>query len=129
MNDNKKWSKRAGVLFWWTIASFPIIWLIGVMVGNIVASNQTGNFAYIFSDSNLLDFILVFGRLVPNDLFYAISRLLSLFGCTNFVDGLDVSPLTYILSWFIMVWLLHIVVDFILILPKIAQKLIDKVCD
>lgn len=129
MNDNKKWSKRAGVIFWWTIASFPIIWLIGVMVGNIVSSNQTGNFAYIFSDLNLLDFTGVFGRLVPSDLFTAISRLLSLIGCTNVVDGLDVSPLTYILSWFIMVWLLHIVVDFILMLPKIAQKLIDKVCD
>lgn len=129
MNDNKKWSKRAGVLFWWTIASFPIIWLIGVMVGNIVSSNQTGNFAFIFSDLNLLDFTGVFGRLVPSDLFNAISRLLSLIGCTNVVDGLDISPLTYILSWFIMVWLLHIVVDFILILPKIAQKLIDKVCD
>lgn len=129
MNDNKKWSKRAGVLFWWTIASFPIIWLIGVMVGNIVSSNQTGNFAYIFSDLNLLDFTGVFGRLVPSDLFNAISRLLSLIGCTNVVDGLDISPLTYILSWFIMVWLLHIVVDFILMLPKIAQKLIDKVCD
>lgn len=129
MTDNKKWSKRAGVLFWWTIASFPIIWLIGVMVGNIVSSNQTGNFAYIFSDLNLLDFTGVFGRLVPSDLFNAISRLLSLIGCTNVVDGLDISPLTYILSWFIMVWLLHIVVDFILILPKIAQKFLDKVCD
>lgn len=129
MNDNKKWSKRAGVLFWWTIASFPIIWLIGVMVGNIVSSNQTGNFPYIISDLNFLEFTTLFGRLVPNDLLVAISRLLSLIGCNNVVDGLDISPLTYILSWFIMIWLLHIVVDFILMLPKIAQKLIDKVCD
>lgn len=41
MNDNKKWSKRAGVIFWWCLACLPLLWLIFNIIGNIVSSNQT----------------------------------------------------------------------------------------
>lgn len=129
MNDNKKWSKRAGVLFWWTIASFPIIWLIGLMVGNIVSSNQTGNFYGIFAASNIFDFINNFRILIIPQLWNSFTSLFNTLGIWTTQDGVYINILTPVLCWFIQTWLLHIVVDFILMLPKIAQKLIDKVCD
>lgn len=129
MNDNKKWSKRAGVLFWWTIASFPIIWLIGMMVGNIVSSNQTGNFYGIFTTNNIIDFINNFRFLIIPQLWNSFTSFFNTLGIWTTSDGIYINILTPVLCWFIQTWLLHIVVDFILMLPKIVQKFLDKVCD
>ena len=48
MNDNKKWAKKAGVLFWWTLAFLPIIIFIFMMLGNVIASNQKALQKYRF---------------------------------------------------------------------------------
>lgn len=124
MNDNKKWSKRAGVLFWWTIASLPVIWLIFTMIGNIVASNQTGTFNGVLDGQQIFTFIDTISLFVIPSLNSSFTNLFVTLGIPN-----SCNILTPILCWFIQTWLLHIVVDFILLLPKIAQKLIDKVCD
>ena len=129
MNDNKKWSKRAGVLFWWTIACLPVICYLGIIIGNIVASNQTGTFNTFITTTQNATFCTTFNTFCISYLTNSITDLLVDIGIPNISDSILVCPVIPILAWFIQTWLLHIVVDFILILPKVCQKLIDKVCD
>lgn len=129
MNDNKKWSKRAGVLFWWSLASFPFITLICYLIGNIVASNQTGSFELALTTNQVIIFCNYMNLITMKSINNAFIDLFNLLNIDVLLEGSLINPLVFILSWFIQTWLLHIVVDFILMLPKIAQKLIDKVCD
>lgn len=127
MNDNKKWSHRAGVLFWWTLAFLPIIVLIFYFLGNVVASSHSGIFDSPLTTTQLQAFCSLFNGLVPSYLINAFSDLFNQLGINVINEA--VNPLCCVLSWFIMCWLYHLVVDFILMLIRVAQKFMDKVCD
>lgn len=85
---------------------------------------KLGLFSDVLTVSNIESFVNVFDELTIPNLVSAFNNMFDLLGISA-----ELNILIYILSWFIQVWLLHIVVDFILILPKICQKFIDKVCD
>lgn len=127
MNDNKKWAHRAGVLFWWTLAFLPIIIFVFLMIGNVVSSNQTGTFLMPFDSTQLNVYCVGMNLLVPDALLQAFEHLFQLLGIDSYQAVYN--PLVSVLSWFIMIWLLHLVVDFILMLIRVAQKFMDKVCD
>lgn len=132
MNDSKRLYNKFTTLFWWALATLPMLFLIGqflVFIFNKSFTPTAFNINNFFSDiQDVFNEMYNSDGILYNKLVDAFDNLLELFGLdssnTYFVDFVS-----YTLSWFIFVHLLHIIVDTILILPCICQKFLRKVRD
>lgn len=123
MNDNKKWYKKLTTIFWWVVATIPIWYALIQMIFKGLSYQQTGSWSNV---DDPLFLAKQFSGFVMSDLRSGFENLFGTFGinASNSRTGMAT-----IFAWFIQAHLIHLVVDFILMLPKIAQKFIDKVCD
>lgn len=131
MNDNKRLYKKLTTIFWWVIATLPIFMLLGYFLYYIFNKNYSGGFdlensieSVYFNFDNLYDDSgILFNKLY--DTFYSLFQL---FGMNDsYTTNMFGSYIVYCLSWFILVHILHLIVDIILLLPRICQKFIERV--
>lgn len=128
MNDNKRLYYKLTTYFWWFISVFPIIFFVVYSLG-YVFNKSVNNYDFINIIDNIYsyfdDAILTSG-IMFNKLFDAFSNLFNYLGLTSSNNYFS-DFISFTLSWFILVHFLHLVVDFILILPRICQKFIERV--
>lgn len=130
MNDSKRLYNKLNTWFWWGIATIPFLMFfiqIIVYVFNKSWTSQQLNFTdMLYNVQDIFNNIYDSSGVLYNKIVDMFDSLLITFGFqdngTGFVDFVS-----YTLSWFIFVHLLHIIVDTILILPCICQKFLRKV--
>lgn len=124
MNDNKRLYNKLNTIFWWTIACFPLLIAVGIILFDILNKNSTSyNYEILFSDyeSFILD---TFQEGFIYDLFDNLSNFMYYsFGSNSYW----VSVFGFVFAWFVFTHLVHIFVDVILLLPRICQKFIERV--
>lgn len=131
MNDNKRLYKKLTTWFWWLIATLPIIMLLGYFLYYIFNKNNNSGFDLNNSIESVyynFDNMTESSGILFNKLYSMFLNLFRLFGITdNFTDNMFVGFMIYSLSWFILVHILHLIVDIILLLPRICQRFIERV--
>lgn len=114
--------KRLSTVFWWLIASLPLLYFIfDILIRVFFASSDSGSISSL--DTCFTNTTNAFTNMVIPYLKNAFNDLFTTLELTNYTF------ISIIFSWFIQAFLFHLIVDFILILPKVCQKFIDKVCD
>lgn len=125
MNDNKKWYYKLTTIFWWVVAIMPILLVLGQFIFSTINRNSTGyDFDNILSVATTYFDDYVNSNGVLSDLYSMFDNLIiDIFG----LNGNFAYLMCFILSWFIITHILHLVVDLILLLPKVCQKFIERV--
>lgn len=101
-------------IFWYIIYALPIICYLIFL--------STGNYETIPS---LLTAISSFGLDIAtnSDLYLSLSGI---FGVNGVVPLFASADIIFVLTWFVGTYLVHLMVDFLLFIPKIAMKWLDK---
>lgn len=128
MNDNKRLYYKLTTYFWWFISVIPIIFFIVYSLG-YVFNKSVNDYDFIniidniynYFDNAVLNTGIMFNKLF--DAFHNLFNYLGLTSSNNYFSDF----IAFTLSWFILIHFLHLVVDFILILPRICQKFIERV--
>lgn len=114
--------KRLSTIFWWIIASLPLLYFIfDILIRVFFASSDSGSISSL--DNCFTNTTNAFTNMCIPYLKNAFNDLFTTLDLSNYTF------ISIIFSWFIQAFLFHLIVDFILILPKVCQKFIDKVCD
>lgn len=132
MNDSKRLYNKFTTLFWWGIATLPFLMFFMQLLMSIFNKNYSWSmnpYSNMIADiQDIYNNIYDNSGILYNKIVDMFDSLFIIFGLqdngTGFVDFIS-----YTLSWFIFVHLLHIIVDTILILPNICQKFLRKVRD
>lgn len=128
MNDSKKLMHKFGTCFWWFIAILPLIFLVGGICFNVLNKNMV--------DFDFENNILVYWNDFYNNIFVSGKPFIAIKDMLDYiindVCGFDktnslVQFIIIQLYWFICCWFIHICVDLVLILPRLCQKLLNKI--
>lgn len=124
MNDNKRLYNKLNTWFWWVVACFPLILLIIQMLFFAFNKNSNGLDYSMFND-----FITFINNNVSSGFIYDLFDNLNDFFIYAFgLSGQIGNAISFVLAWFVFAHILHIFVDVILLLPRICQKFIERVC-
>lgn len=127
--DNKKWYKRITTCFWFLLASMPI-WLTAIQciliylihtdslsltdIQSFISSIDYSN--YLTNNSNL--FISYTPTFITN-------MWTSVF---NSIGGITDNAFALCFSWFTWVYLIHVLLDVAIWLPKMFHSWLDRWC-
>lgn len=123
--DNKKWYKRASTLFWFLLASAPIllsfIGYIGQFLGKVLvdSSVQVSDY-YVTFDIYLVEMKTLFITFTPQWLKDMFTNLF------NLIDNTMALDFAYCMAWFSWVYMLELMVDFIIWLPRWFHCILEK---
>ena len=131
--DNKKWYKRTSTLFWFALATLPLIVSLFSFIGgyfihwgdNTAYADING---YLTSNNFITSFennCSYFGNLTPSALKNAFVGLFNSFGGIS-TNG--VNSLSYLFGWFSFTFLIHVIVDVVIWLPKLFHSWLDRWC-
>lgn len=131
MEKTNKFSKKLISIFWFIIYMIPLIIFLGYFIVNIrnggefIQSNAYGANIYILFENfteDTLDFL--------NDsvITITLNKFINIFIENTFTlsNNAIIKFISSTLAWYIITMLIHIIVDFILILPNICKKLFRK---
>ena len=128
---NKKWYKRTSTLFWFGLAIMPIlitlIQTIGIYIihwGDSVSYTNiseffTSNGFWIYLESNASRF----GDFTPSLLRSAYAHLFNSWGGIT-LDSQMI--LAYIFGWFTFTYIIHLIVDIMIWLPKLFHSWLER---
>lgn len=114
-------SHVADTIFWYGLYFLPIltylVYVFAVGQNPSVIVPDDGSGAYVFNfDSFISSFVPI---TIDNVVFNA---LYNIFGDVGIVPLFDGNPIFIFFTYYVSVYLLHLAVDFILFIPKIAHK-------
>lgn len=130
--DNKRWYKRISTCFWFLLASLPFIVALIQFIGYHLTfnsgissasdlasyhSNVVGSF-----DSILLNLVTNWKNFAFPFMFNLFNDLFSYMGLTDNV----LMILSGCFSWFVCVYFIELLVDFIIWLPRWFHSLLEK---
>ncbi len=128
--ENKKWYKRTAVLFWFVLASLPVLLAFFQTIGTYLIHTDSLSLADIqtlFNNNsfnyNLTNITTSFSSYVPTFIFDLFDDLFDL------IDTNMSSIWVVVWSWFAWTYFLHLLIDFIVWLPKLFHKWLDRWCD
>lgn len=106
----------ADTIFWYLIYFLPVI----AYLLFILAEPSTGTTA--------VDMISFFNNVgfTFNDTNIIFSTLTSIFGSGGVLPLFTTNTVIYILTWFVSVFLCHLLVDFVLFIPRLCHKFMKK---
>lgn len=124
MNDNKRLYNKLNTWFWWVVACLPLILLITDLFYFAFNKNSNGLDFAIFNDfTSFINNNITSGFIY--DLFDNLNDFfIYAFGLSNQICYV----VAFVLSWFVFAHILHIFIDVILLLPRICQKFIERMC-
>ena len=131
--ENKKWYKRTSTLFWFALATLPLIVSLISFIGcyfihwgdNTAYADISG---YLSSNNFITSFesnCSYFGNLTPSALKNAFVGLFNSFGG---ISSNGVNSLSYLFGWFSFTFLIHVIVDVVIWLPKLFHSWLDRWC-
>lgn len=129
--ENKKWYKRTSTLFWFALATMPIlitiIQTIGAYIihwGDNVAFTDINDFFYSNNFWSIFEGNATrFGNYTPSILRTSFNGLFASFGGIT-LDSQVV--LANIFGWFTFTYFIHLIVDIIVWLPKLFHKWLER---
>ena len=121
--DNKKWYKRISTCFWFMLATLPILLslfgYIGQFLGHVLIDtgvtipyNQYSTYL-VEMQTYFIDFTPIWLKNMFIDLF-------------NLIDDQMYTTFAYLMAWFTWVYMLELMVDFIVWLPRWFHNILDK---
>lgn len=122
-------------VLWGIITLLPLILYLIFIFGYLFGHRTLTTFIDYTIDTTGFKFFDIFrnfygwfvtGSLTNNVIYNAIYTIFNTVTYGLVIDGSSESFICWFASWIINVQLLHIVVDFILILPRICRKFLDK---
>lgn len=121
--DNKKWYKRISTCFWFLLASAPIllsfVGYVGQFLGKVlVDANVT--LPYSQYSIYLMEMQQYFMDLTPT---WLTNMFTSLF---DLIDQSMSLEFAYCMAWFCWVYMLELLVDFIIWLPRFFHNILEK---
>lgn len=124
MNDNKRLYYKLNTYFWWILACFPLVLLLFNLIWFAFNKNSLDSNFVSKAFNNVSEYfnVIINGGFFNNFVNSINDLFISFFGISN--DYL--SFISFVLVWFVIAHFLHLVVDFILILPRVAQKFIER---
>ena len=106
-------------VIWAFIALLPVLAFLLVPLGYSINGSGTSLTLPLFAD--------VLGQFVINDSNFVYTCLDDMFGANGVIAFFELnSPILLYFSYFIIVEIMHLFVDFILFIPKLAHKWLDK---
>ena len=131
--DNKKWYKKYATIFWFSLAIMPILITLIQTIGSYIIhwgdsvsytdinSFLSTNGFWLFLEDNATRF----GNFTPTTLKDAYSGLFNSWGGITQDSQLI---LGYIFGWFTFTYLIHIIVDVMIWLPKLFHSWLERWC-
>lgn len=128
--DNKKWYKRISTCFWFFLATMPIIIpLIQMIVSTFVHLDSISNISDIttyINNNNFYNQLSLFQtnliHLLPNFLFNSFVDLFDSMG----LNSIGAGALGFICAWFVWAYVIELMVDFVVWLPKLIHSFIER---
>lgn len=124
MNDNKRIYNKLNTYFWWVVACFPLFLLIGYLFYDVFNKNSTGVDYYFFD--KFVDFVS--DNITSGFIYDLFDNLNDFFVYATGLSNQIGYSISFVLAWFVFVHILHLFIDVILLLPRICQKFIERVC-
>lgn len=126
--DNKKWYKRLSTCFWFFLATMPImISLIQMIVQTFVHLDSINNISDVQNYINgvnfynqLKNFIFNMDSLLPNFIKTPFEDLFNTMGVVGY------QALGFICAWFVWAYVIELLVDFVVWLPKLIHSFIER---
>ena len=126
--DNKKWYKKISTCFWFFLATMPIIIpLIQMIVQTFVHLDSISNISDISSYINnsnyynqLENFIYNMNSLLPSFILNPFENLFNTMGVVGY------QALGFICAWFVWAYVIELMVDFVVWLPKLIHSFIER---
>lgn len=128
--ENKKWYKRTSTLFWFMLATLPLIVALITTISSTfihwseittetTITTYLSNNNFINSFTNIIDW---FSNYTPSILKNAYRDLFTNFDITNtYATSLGV-----FFGWFTFTYFIHLMVDIIVWLPKLFHKWLER---
>lgn len=121
--DNKKWYKRISTCFWFALATLPILLslfgYIGQFLGHVLVDTGV-TIPYNQYSTYLVEMETYFIQFIPS---WLSNMFLDLF---NLIDDQMSTIFAYLMAWFAWVYMLELMVDFIVWLPRWFHNILDK---
>lgn len=128
--ENKKWYKRTSTLFWFVLATLPlIVALITTISSSFIHWSDTtadtiittylNNNTFTNSFTNTVSW---FGNHTPSILNNAFTELFEEFNISNTYA----TTLGMFFGWFTWTYFIHLIVDIIVWLPKLFHKWLER---
>lgn len=128
--DNKKWYKRISTCFWFLLATLP--WWISALTCLFSYFTNLGSdlitFDNITSFFTSRNYFSIFNGYVTQLNDYTISFL-----TTSFINlfnqvGISSSYIARACAWFVSVYFIELMVDFVVWLPRLCHSFIERWC-
>lgn len=127
--DNKKWYKKISTCFWFFLATMPIIIpLIMTICRSLIHTdgldfNEITSYINLTSYyANLDEFINNMGLLLPTSISSVFSDVFQSFEVGGY------QALGFICGWFVWAYIIELLVDIIVWLPRLFHKWLDRWC-
>lgn len=110
----------ADTIFWYVLYFLPVIsYLLFVFC-------HPGSIATV-APVNFVDFIDSVGFSVLTEGNIVYTSLLEVFGTGGIMPFMDMPAVYQILCWYVTVFIMHLFIDFLLFLPRLAHKWLDSI--
>lgn len=132
--DNKKWYKRISTCFWFMLAILPFIVTLIQFIGYHFTFNSG-----ISSGSDLADYHSIVSGSYDNILLrflnnwknfnisFIYDAFYSVFGQLGFTGNV-LNILSGCFGWFVTVYFIEVIVDFVVWLPKLIHSFMERWC-
>lgn len=130
--DNKKWYKKYATIFWFSLAIMPfIVALIEFIGGFLIHWTEITQYSdiksYIMNNNDFYSIICGqatnFSNFTPSTIYHAYEDLFNIWGVIG-----GPRYLAYLFGWFTFTYLIHVVVDILIWLPKLFHSWLDRWC-
>lgn len=130
--DNKKWYKKYATIFWFSLAIMPFIVALIEFIGGFIIHwteitqyNDILNF--IRNDNDFYSIICGqatnFSNFTPSALTNSYDELFTYWGVLG-----GHRYLSYLFGWFTFTYMIHIVADILIWLPKLFHSWLERWC-
>lgn len=132
--DNKKWYKRISTCFWFFLAILPFIVALIQFIGyhltfnsGISSATDLADYHSIVSgsfDSILFRFLAVWKNYTISFIYDAFNGVFTQIG----FSGNVLFNLSALFAWFVSVYFIEVIVDFVVWLPKLIHSFMERWC-